>query len=153
MKRRIFVVGSVMLTSVMLIAIWRFSNQDVAQSSELSGKLAEFLRGIPVIRFLMQYDEDGLFLRKLSHMVVYAILGLGASVALMGVFLAQKTVRLTMMLGTLYAVTDEVHQMFVPGRQASVRDVLIDVGGLILGLSIGVWIYQKIVAPKSPDQK
>jgi VanZ family protein len=34
------------------------------------------------------------------------------------------------------AVTDEFHQTFVASRSASVRDILIDSGGAILGLLI-----------------
>ena len=34
-----------------------------------------------------------------------------------------------------YAATDEVHQMFVPGRTADVFDLLADAGGAILGVA------------------
>jgi VanZ family protein len=34
----------------------------------------------------------------------------------------------------LYAVADELHQLFVPGRAASPVDVLIDTGGALLGI-------------------
>jgi len=39
----------------------------------------------------------------------------------------------------IYGMSDEVHQFFVPGRDASVFDVVADsVGGIL-----GCWIYQK----------
>jgi VanZ family protein len=39
-------------------------------------------------------------------------------------------------LAALYAATDEFHQTFVPSRQGSVWDVLLDTGGACLGLMI-----------------
>ena len=39
-------------------------------------------------------------------------------------------------VGVLYAVTDELHQMLVPGRQGSLRDVLIDAAGVLAGVAI-----------------
>jgi len=36
----------------------------------------------------------------------------------------------------LYAVSDEVHQLFVPGRGRQVRDVLIDSAGAIVGIGL-----------------
>jgi VanZ like family len=66
-------------------------------------------------------------LRKLAHLTEYAILGalLGRAVRRPGLALA---------LGVLYAVSDEVHQMFVEGRHGSPLDVLIDTAGLLAGL-------------------
>lgn len=42
------------------------------------------------------------------------------------------------MLAALYALTDELHQHFVPGRLGSAWDVLIDTLGAALGLA-AVW--------------
>ena len=35
--------------------------------------------------------------------------------------------------GTAYAVTDELHQLFVPGRAGMISDVLIDSLGVLFG--------------------
>ena len=32
-----------------------------------------------------------------------------------------------------YAITDEIHQMFVPGRAAMIKDVVIDLAGAMIG--------------------
>ncbi len=39
-------------------------------------------------------------------------------------------------LVALYAASDEVHQLFVPNRQASVVDVMIDTTGAVLGVGL-----------------
>ncbi len=68
-----------------------------------------------------------LVLRKLAHMAEYAVLG---------ALLLRATDRsgLAVALGTLYAVSDEVHQVFVPGRAGSPVDVAIDAVGVALGV-------------------
>ena len=42
--------------------------------------------------------------------------------------------RNTFVVGFLYAVSDELHQMYVPGRTPAVSDVVIDAFGIILAL-------------------
>ena len=37
-------------------------------------------------------------------------------------------------IATAYAVTDEFHQLFVPGRSGQMTDVMIDSGGALVGL-------------------
>jgi VanZ family protein len=66
-------------------------------------------------------------LRKFAHAAEYAVLG-----ALL--MRATGKPRLAFALATLYAVSDEVHQAFVPGRMGSAVDVAIDVVGMRLGI-------------------
>lgn len=40
--------------------------------------------------------------------------------------------------GSIYAMTDELHQHFVPGRSGEIKDVLLDTSGVIIGVVI-VW--------------
>ena len=68
-----------------------------------------------------------LVLRKLAHLLEYAVLG-----ALL--FRALGREPLAVALGAAYAVTDEVHQAFVPGREAAPVDWLIDTVGVVAGV-------------------
>jgi VanZ family protein len=74
-----------------------------------------------------------LALRKLAHAAEYAVLG---------ALLARATGRggLAFALGTLYAVSDEIHQTFVPGRMGSPFDVAIDA----IGVACGVALWQTV---------
>jgi VanZ family protein len=79
--------------------------------------------------------------RKCAHVIEYAILALLLWRALRSIpALRTKT---TMSFGAvllgcaLFAASDEFHQTFVKSRTPSVRDVLLDVGGALLGLLIG----------------
>jgi VanZ family protein len=70
-----------------------------------------------------------LVLRKIAHAGEYAMLG---------ALLARATGRggLAFALGTLYAVSDEIHQSFVPGRMGSPLDVAIDAAGVAVGVAL-----------------
>ena len=50
------------------------------------------------------------------------------------------------MIGTAYAVTDEIHQYFVPGRSCEIRDVVIDSCGVLVGALIVAKLARR--APK-----
>lgn len=45
-----------------------------------------------------------------------------------------KIILYSWLFGTLYAVTDEIHQFFVPGRSCEIRDVCIDSLGVLTGI-------------------
>jgi VanZ family protein len=71
-------------------------------------------------------------LRKLAHVVEYAILG-----ALLLRAFALRVPALA--AGIAYAISDEIHQAFVPGRYASALDVAIDAAGVV----VGVLLYER----------
>ena len=47
------------------------------------------------------------------------------------------------MIGSLYAGLDEFHQSFVPGRVASVSDVMADCLGVLCAQMIFLWVIKK----------
>src|SRR5688572_29939031 len=70
-----------------------------------------------------------LLLRKLAHAAEYAVLG-----ALLFRTLGRELPAIA--IGIAYAVTDEVHQAFVPGRLGSPLDVLLDAAGVLVGVFV-----------------
>jgi len=68
-----------------------------------------------------------LVLRKLAHVAEYAVLGALLARAL-------PSLAWAVALGSLYAVTDEVHQAFVPGRVGSPLDWALDTVGVVAGV-------------------
>src|SRR5262245_46497838 len=79
--------------------------------------------------------------RKCAHVTEYTVLALLLWRALRSVpTLRPRSVRVfgAVLFGcALFAVSDEFHQTFVKSRTPSIRDVLLDVGGALLGLLIG----------------
>jgi VanZ family protein len=77
-----------------------------------------------------------LVLRKLAHACEFAVLG--------GLLLrALRDERAALAAGIAYAISDEVHQHFVPGRIGSPVDVLID----SIGVAVGVLLWRRYRAP------
>jgi VanZ family protein len=68
-----------------------------------------------------------LVLRKIAHAAEFAVLGL---LLLRAIGVTQLAVG----LGIAYAVSDEIHQHFVPGRLGSPLDVVIDSVGVLAGV-------------------
>jgi len=89
-----------------------------------------------------QIDWQDFFLKKTAHFMEYAILtGLY-------IYALKRTTHHTwsciilfaICLSSLYALSDEFHQTFVPGREPRIRDVIIDITG---SLSIGLFLLKK----------
>jgi VanZ family protein len=75
-------------------------------------------------------------IRKNAHLLAYLVLGMLVSHALARNGLhGPENVRHTLMICLLYAVSDEAHQMLVPGRGPSLVDVSIDGMGAMTGLA------------------
>jgi VanZ family protein len=84
-----------------------------------------------------------------GHFTEYAILstllwwGLGA-------ILADQRKRVLVVLGValLYAISDEWHQSFVPGRTPDVWDVVVDMIGATAGIVIARWVLGRMASRK-----
>ena len=60
---------------------------------------------------------------------------------------------MSIFLSFLYAITDEIHQIFVPGRSAQFRDVLIDTLGASFGATITYLIIKLFAKIKTRSDK
>jgi VanZ family protein len=89
-----------------------------------------------------------LITRKIAHLTEYAMLGFLAwrtalgEPALIGARWPRPTA-VALIFCALYACTDEFHQSFVPGRQASPVDVLIDTFGAAIGLGVTLLVERR----------
>jgi len=86
-------------------------------------------------------DQVHYCIRKTAHAVEYAMLGfliwrIVHSSLVLASHSAAWHFRFALLLAALYAATDEAHQIFVPGREAAVHDVLLDTCGAGLGLAV-----------------
>ncbi len=87
---------------------------------------------------------------KVEHLLAYTPLGwlLMRSIVWRGNS-TRKALWLALTLGTLYGITDEFHQYFVPGRTMDWSDVAADVGGLTLGS----WFFHYRHKPPAAAEK
>lgn len=84
-----------------------------------------------------------LVIKKGAHLFVYGVLAVAYWLGLAG---RPQGWRYAWAMAVLYAITDESHQSFVPGRGATVVDVGIDA----LGAALGLWLWSRLRA--RPDR-
>ncbi len=86
------------------------------------------------------------FSDKVLHGIEYGGLGLLVTLALLGSgFRARRALWIAVIAASLYAASDEVHQWFVPGRDADVRDWFADCVGAIVGAFVAFYPSRKRV--------
>ncbi|MEH7306889.1 VanZ family protein [Neobacillus drentensis] len=81
-----------------------------------------------------------LIVRKATHIIVFGILAL---LLFKSLEINRYSYILAWFLTFLYAMTDEYHQSFMPGRVASFRDVLFDSVGALIDLLIAFFIIRR----------
>lgn len=101
------------------------------------------LSSISDLRSGFQPLWDTIF-RKIAHGVEYAVLGWLTFRAFERTGLRRGGAAVSaLILSALYAASDEIHQQFVPGRQAAVVDGLIDTFGALVGILVRQWRMTK----------
>ena len=120
--------------------IFKLSAQPGEQSNLLSTKVTTIIVSLAK---LFRPDVNVLtlnhFIRKCAHFLAYLVLGIIVLFAMRRFGLMGKQgIGSTLLLCISYAITDELHQAFVPGRTPKLLDVLIDSSGASLGISIYV---------------
>ena len=139
----------VSLIAVIAVAvmIFLFSAQEGDDSAMLSEGVTEWLltmlvpgyADFTVAQKLAYLERVGFAVRKIAHFSEFALLAVTLSVHLHYRMRGYRRIALTAwVIATLYAGTDELHQMFVGGRGPAVRDVAIDSAGALTGAFVGV---------------
>ena len=142
-------------TILMMIIIYMFSAQPADESTEVSNGVGAFIcrvfipgfQEMPKEQQKDQIDSIDYAVRKSAHAAEYMILSMLCCCTLLlwfhdntVSFCSRKKRSLLIFLGWLiaaiYSVSDEIHQIFVPGRAFMVTDILIDSAGALIGALI-----------------
>ena len=83
---------------------------------------------------------------KLFHMIEFGGLGL-ALVLNRDIFGSKRPRTIMLFSGFIWAVLDEFHQSFVPGRDSSLQDVAADAAGLVIAVLIFFRLFQNRALP------
>lgn len=155
MRRKIALLIAIILWSG---AIFMFSAQSAEDSKALSKNFAEKIMSVAKKifgdDFFAAYENKegaesllGLathYLRKSAHFFLFFVLGIFCYLFISEFELSGKKVfEFALIYCFLYAVSDEIHQLFVPGRSGMVRDVLIDTCGSLTGMGICGYIKNR----------
>ena len=90
-----------------------------------------------------QYEMVELVVRKSAHFVLFLMMGIFAYLSAESLELKKKVI-MALVFCLAYAVFDEIHQFFIPGRSCEIRDVIIDFCGSLIGVLGILHIKRKI---------
>lgn len=144
MKKNIIRIITLLLLVVTFMQIFNFSSQDGQTSSGLSRKVARKIIDVfPYTKNLSEKTKNKIversqpIIRKCAHLSIYTLVGI-----LIMSFISTYKLHLkykfsiSILVGLIYAISDEIHQSFIPERTASPIDVGIDTFGVFLGIII-----------------
>ena len=121
--------------------IFNFSNQDSEKSGSTSQKVTEAItKDIKSIQKLNKNEKAKVIdkiedvIRKIAHFSLYALIGF-LLMALFSTYNINEKNKIisTIIIGAIYAISDEFHQSFIPGRSGQVSDVFLDTLGVTVG--------------------
>ncbi len=150
MKKIIITILLWSLVAGLMGFIFSMSAQPATQSSETSGNTLRAIlnvvypgfKKLDEARQLEIIEQNQYFIRKTAHFSAYTLLGILVSLAM-----AQHIRRFSLIsfiIATLYAISDEIHQLYVPGRSGQISDVLLDSAGVALGC-VMIFILYKLI--------
>lgn len=140
------------------LLIFLLSNQVAENSSAMSGGISDYLwRLLNKIINGVELDLDlfNHYIRKTAHFTLYFILGV---LVYHGFYqikqdVSNKYLLIAWMICIGYAISDEVHQYFIPGRSMQFTDVVIDSIGALLGLVLVMLIRKYLTNRKKRNDK
>ena len=143
---------SIILSILIMVVIFKFSNQQGDISYGISCKVTNLLESlkisehIPLINNSLSYT-----VRKIAHITLYFVLGILISSSTIFIMKLKKTQIKSYMIFLIssticfgYACLDEFHQTFIDGRTGKFSDVGVDAIGFITSILIVISI-NKIV--------
>lgn len=149
-----------------MVLIFSFSAKPADESADMSHSV-----GRTVGRFFVpsfeEWDEEAQEafadridypVRKTAHATEYAILGIllmaatgtfsdkidGDIIRIINIPAVGYRSGLSFLIGTMYAASDEFHQLFVPGRSGQISDVMLDSAGVLAGILLFL-VYNRII--------
>lgn len=141
---------SIILSILIMIVIFEFSNQQGDISYGISYKVTNLLESlkisehIPLINNSLSYT-----IRKIAHITLYFILGILISSSTIFIMKLKKTqikgymiFLISSIVCFVYACLDEFHQTFIDGRTGKFSDVGVDAIGFITSILIVISIYK-----------
>ena len=139
------------LTLAVMIVIFLFSSQNGEKSHEVSDAfMGPLLRVVaPAYDTMTPEEQEGVwqsvefFVRKAGHFLEFAALGFCLRLFLQ-TFPLKYHSRWAWLGATLYAGTDEIHQIFTASRTPLFHDVLIDSAGALAGVVAGYLLIMLI---------
>lgn len=143
------VISFILLISWMGLVFY-FSSEVGNESSTTSGntirKIITFFNDdikVEELNYIVEIYQP--LVRKMAHFTLYTVGGFLIFNFINKFKISKlKKIIISILIGVIYAITDEIHQYFVPGRSSKLLDVIIDSGGIIVGVLIFIILFKII---------
>lgn len=131
--------------------IFMLSAQNGTKSDSLSGKTIRITAQTADQEFkkLPSENQDAIvahwqnLARKSAHVLLYFALGILCILLLLQYPMKMnRRFWIALFIALIYAVSDEIHQMYVGGRNGSILDICIDTAGALLGIWLVIKLYR-----------
>ena len=160
-RHKVFVYLTLIPVLLTAFMIYSFSAQNGEESSKTSGRIVEEVVKIiePTLEKLDEKKRADILeslpylIRKSGHFVEYAMLGF-----FLLLHVKVRRSRFAFLcacgVGVLYAITDELHQLFVQARSGQASDVLLDSCGVFTGalVMLGIWTLIRYIRGRYATQ-
>ena len=147
---------------IIMLLIFIFSSREAEESTIQSMKVSYCIAGMEGFLLGLNLTEEQMLavaiaiewiVRKAAHITEYAIL---AAAVLFALYFWTNRKRVlyfsTVVFCVFYAVTDEIHQLFVKGRSGKASDVLIDAVGVLIATGL-IYLLKERRATCHPERK
>lgn len=136
---------SCIATVAMMALIFFFSSQTASVSSQTSSGITRMIAEF-ITKLIKGADVEAVYqmlhtiVRKAAHFALFCLLAISVANTIFQLYGIErlKLLAYSLCFCLLYAITDEVHQIFVPGRAAMIMDILIDIFGSLCGSGLFV---------------
>ena len=134
-----------LLLIIWMVVIFMFSNANNVKSQNTSDtvtkKVIETTSKITNTKIDKKKEEKmvkdyRVLIRKTAHFSLYLVLGILIYLTLSSYGISKRVVIYSVIFCFIYAISDEIHQLFSDGRSFEVRDILIDTLGSCTGIFI-----------------
>lgn len=171
LRKHILSICFAAVTAGLMAWIYSFSGEVSAESNATAEGVCFFIASVFVNGFTGFEDTEQMALilsivptvRKIAHFCIFAALGFFSYLTQSTYLIeskkeiqAKKAALYSVIFSLIYAVSDEVHQLFVEGRSGKILDVAIDLSGAVLGVLFAVLIislFVKIIIKKEQKKK
>lgn len=151
MKNKRLIISWSFLIGWMLL-IFFMSNQPADISNKQSDLVIKLFSAIGIDLNTHLGELASFVVRKGAHFTEYFILYC-FSITVCKNYVDIKKARIYCLFIVLgYAISDEIHQYFIPGREMAIRDVAIDFSGGVLGFIVN-WIIYKFKSKDNSNQR
>ena len=153
-KRKILCIILLLILAADMVFIFYNSSENADKSGSRSGEVTEVIVSTCYSGYeeLSAAEKEKVLskadpvVRELAHMTEFIPLGFSLSALLFAIYQpkGRKTGKLSLIslgCGALYALSDEMHQLFVDGRGFQLFDIFMDSCGCTVGIIISLIIY------------